>query len=128
MPTTAEQATIAQSCILIRIPRLYRVGMAGRDLYDATRGIWKLGRRRERAAYAMAVVDGMVHEVYSIEAWHPAGSTPYASRQFTREQLEGRWEFTGVLAPETVRESYVGRSVAHYFTRGARNPIQYVNS
>jgi hypothetical protein len=36
-------------------------------------------------------------------------------------------EFTGVLAPESLRAKYIGKSVAHYFPRGAANPIMYVN-
>ena len=44
-------------------------------LYDATRGIWRVGERRGRAELAMAVYQGMVKEVYVIGEWYPAGTT-----------------------------------------------------
>ena len=66
---------VAEPSLLIRIPRLYREGMSARELYDATRGVWKLGRRREGAQLALAVESGAVREVYEIHEWHPAGST-----------------------------------------------------
>ncbi len=93
-----------------------------------TRGVWRLGPRRERARYAMAVFGGVVREVYAIESWHPAGTTDYTVQ--SRQQLallEGRWEFTGRRAPNEVRDKYVGRSVSIYFKHGQQNPIAYVN-
>jgi hypothetical protein len=32
------------------------------------------------------------------------------------------------LAAEALRAKYIGKSVAHYFPRGAANPIMYVKS
>lgn len=54
--------------MLIRIPQLYRPGMSREALYEATRGHWKVGPRRERAEFAMAVAGGIVREVYEIDA------------------------------------------------------------
>lgn len=101
--------------------------MSSRDLYEATRGVWKLGRRREGAQVALAVQSGVILEVYEIHAWHPAGSTPYASRQYEDVNLPGRWEFTGAVAPTDVRDRYIGESVAQYLRPGARAPVLYVN-
>ena len=94
-------------------------------LYEATRGIWKLGTRREHAHIALAVFEGRVIEVFEIQTWHPAGTTPYKTRRF--DDVSGRWEFVGCVAPAGVRDKYVGQSVADYFSYGAANPIQYVN-
>ena len=71
---------IDEPTMLIRIPQLYRPGMSREALYEATRGHWKVGPRRERAQLAMAVAGGTVREVYEIDAWHPAGTTPEAAR------------------------------------------------
>lgn len=122
-----ERVSIVEPALLIRIPRLYRDGMSSRALYDATRGVWKIGSRRNAARYAFAVKDGLVREVYEIHEWLPAGSTEYESRGVTPTSHPGRWEFVGRRAPERVRERYVGKSVAHYFANGAQNPIRYVN-
>jgi len=118
---------IQEPSLLVRIPKLYRQGMSSQELYDATRGVWKLGRRREGAQLAFAVESGIVREVYEIDRWHPAGSTSYVSRKAEDVALPGRWEFTGRVAASEIRERYVGESVAHYFKPGARAPVLYVN-
>lgn len=51
--------------------------MADREPYEATRGIWVLGRRREKAIYAFAVFEGIIQEVYEISEWYPAGTLEY---------------------------------------------------
>ena len=95
--------------------------MPDAELYHATRGIWKLGPRRERAKYALAVFHGLVREVYAIEAWAPAGTTRDDSGRQRKPgpKQRGRWEFTGRVAPPSVRKRYVGRSVAGYFKQGS---------
>ncbi len=120
----AQPVDVADPLILIRINRLYVPGMSADELYDATRGVWKVGERRESAKYALAVYRGIVREVYEIRSWHPAGATPYQSR-VADERWPGRWEFQGVVAPEQVRQRYLTGSVAHLLPDGAQNPIAY---
>lgn len=120
-------ASINVPCIVIRIQRAFRSGMSPEELYEATRGVWVVGPRRNNAKYAMAVFDGVVREVYEIAAWHAAGTTEYLTRPHQHVNRPGRWEFTGSRAPESVRASLVGMSIAHLWTRGAANPIKYVN-
>lgn len=122
----APPVEVRDPSLLIRINDLYRHGMPERELYEATRGIWKLGKNREQARYAMAVFTGVVREVYRIDGWHAAGTTLYESRDQTelRESTD-RVEFIGVRAPEEVRARYVGKSVAAYFPRGGRAPVIY---
>jgi hypothetical protein len=69
----------------------------------------------------------VVLEVYSIEDWHPSGTTPCKTKIHTDPQHEGRWEFAGSIAPNPIRSKYVGCSVADYFPRGSANPVMYVN-
>jgi hypothetical protein len=96
------------------------------ELYEATRGTWKLGKRRKGARYAFAVFEGVVREVYEIEVWHRAGITLYATRDASKLKLD-RWELTGRPADEPIRSEYIGRSVAAYFRRGQQTPTAYVN-
>jgi len=120
---------VDERSILIRIPQLWDPGMSDDELYDATRGHWKLGPRRELAELALAVVAGVVHEVYRIESWHRAGTTPSATAIHTSAPPD-RWEFVGKPAEEALRSKYVGRSVKGvkgYFSQGNQNPIRYVN-
>ena len=122
-----EELSIVDPVLLIRINQLYEPGMSRQELYDCTRGVWVLGPRRENAAYALAVFQGEVLEVYQIDQWHLAGTTSYASRKIDLDRYEGRWEFTGTVASEEVRARYVGENVSHYFKRGEANPVKYVN-
>ena len=124
---TRKRASIREPSILIRVNQLYHYGMTAAELYDATRSAWVVGDRREGSRFAMAVFEGLVREVYRITQWLPAGSTfnsRWSGRAFRRN---GRWEFVGVLAAEKIRKRYVNKYVGHLFTRGAQNPISYVN-
>jgi len=123
----AEPVEVTEPAILIRINRLFRPDMTPEELYDATRSSWKVGPRRDGAEFAFAIYKGIVREVYSIESWHPGGTTPCKTGLHTNPRHAGRWEFTGSKAQETVRSKYIGRSVADYFPRGSANPIAYVN-
>lgn len=123
----AEPVEIVDPALLIRINRLYRRGMSPKDLYDATRGRWKLGPRRERARIALAVFNGVVREVYNIDQWHAAGETSKDSAIHTGPGTPGRWEFTGAVSPEAIRSKYHGRSVLRYFPKGLQSPVLYVN-
>jgi hypothetical protein len=128
-----EEADITERAILIRINQLYRYGMDAVSLYDATRGIWVIGPRRECAEYAFSVFKGIVMEVYKIEhPWHQAGKqeTFYETRPDCNESFEidpPRWEFKGKVAEEEIREKYLKKSVKRYLSNGSQNPIKYVN-
>lgn len=120
-----QRANIVDPAVLIRVPQAYQPGMSGLALYEATRGVWKIGPRRDTVRYALAVHQGVVQEVYEISHWQPAWTTPYKVRKFENTGVPGRWEFVGHVAAEPVRGRYLGKSVAHYFKRGAQNPITY---
>ena len=119
---TPRPVEVRHQAVLITINKLYRSDMAADELYEATRGVWKIGRKRERAEYAIAVYRGIAREVYRIRAWHPAGTLPYRFRGPEDIERPGRWEFDGEIAAD-VRNEYVGNFVG----KGGRNPIRYVN-
>jgi hypothetical protein len=123
----AKPVEVGVPALLIRINRLYRHNMTPQELYEATRGVWKIGQRCTHAQYAFAVFEGVVREVYAIETWHPAGTTPYTTRDASQLKTDGRREFLGRVADATVKDAYVGRSVASQFRHGLQNPVVYVN-
>jgi hypothetical protein len=43
------------------------------------------------------------------------------------EDIKGRFEFVGKLAPEEVRKRYIDTSVRHNIGLGAQNPCIYIN-
>jgi hypothetical protein len=121
----ARNVIVTHKAILIRINRKYREGMSSDELYAATRGRWKIGPRGDRAEYALAVFEGVVKEVYKIKEWNPRIGRNQSRKQSVR--AEGRREFEGVIAPQSIRRKYLGKSVRDHFSRGSQNPIRYVN-
>jgi hypothetical protein len=122
----AKPIIIIEPCVLIRINQLYRPGMSAVALYEATRGIWTCGSRRNLAQFACAVFQGVVREVYEIQHWHPAGTLPYQTRMREDVLVPDRWEFSDSVA-ELLAAKYRGGLVERYFSRGARLPFTYVN-
>ena len=123
-----EATEITEPAALIRIAKLYSPALSPTELYEATRGVWRVGPRKEGVRLAFAVAEGTIVEVYEVGAWHAAGSTAYSTRPLSEVQLPGRWEFSGKVASGEARAKYVGKSVAHYFSRGSANPVVYVNT
>ena len=122
---TETPVRIAEPVIAINLNQTYKQGINADDLYDCTRGIWRLSREHaEKAHYAFAVYQSVIREVYEIEQWLPAGSTTYQRRHFTPKHLQNRYEFLGKVAPKAVREQYVGR---HMPEPSSQNPIRYYN-
>ena len=106
----------------------FKVEAAAIELYDATRGTWKVSlASAKKAKYALAVFGGTVREVYEIANWLPAGSTMYTDPDRDVGAAD-RYEFVGRIAPEAVRKLYRWKSVAHLHKPGAANPIMYVGA
>jgi hypothetical protein len=124
---SAKPIQVEVPALLIRINRLFRHTMSALELFEATRGIWKLSARRTKARFAFAVFEGVVRDVFEIDTWHRAGTTAYTTRPTDGWEGSTRWEFIGRPADADVREHYVDRSVAAYFRQGQQNPVVYVN-
>lgn len=119
---------IKHNVILIRINNLYRNDMTSLELYDATRGYWKVDPdHAKKAEYVFSVYDGMVIEVYQPMQWFHALST-FSTRQelVSEESYKSRYEFVGKIADADIRDLYVRKSVAGIFTSGEQNPIKYI--
>lgn len=123
---TASPAIIRHRALLITINKLYRSSMTRDELYEATRGIWKLSADRESAELAMSVYQGIVREVYRIDRWHPAGTIPYKTRDDSQFKQSGRWEFVGSVA-EDLQNEYLNKSVKDYLGKSNQFPVRYVN-
>ena len=120
---TAKKVKVQHKAILITINKLYRSDMSKLELYETTRGIWKVGEtRRNKVEYAISLYQGIVLEVYRIKQWYPAGTLKYHTRDASNFKNSGRWEFSGSIAKD-IREEYIGYSVG----KAGQNPIRYVN-
>lgn len=128
-----QPVSISEPSILIRINQAFRYSMTEIELYDYTRGQWKLSpNTAQKAKYAFAVYEGVVQEVYEVLNWYEAGKTLNVRKNFkyierADEAIEGRYEFIGNLASDEIRKKYKYKSVDHYFKKGNANPIMYLN-
>ena len=103
--------------MIIKVNRLYREGMSTNEVYEITRQWWRVnGERAQMMKYALAVVHGIVKEVFEIDAWR---------RGDEKDECPGRWSFDGRVADEATRKQFVDKSVKALFKKGAMTPIRY---
>lgn len=120
-----KREDITENVIAIKVNCSYKENITEAGLYDITRGYWKLNiKRAEQVEYAMSIYKGIIKEIYEIEQWLPAGSTPRPVLP-EAEVPEGRFEFVGKIAGEEIRNKYIGKSMADLYQRGEANPIKY---
>lgn len=123
-----EIKQFSEDMALIRLNRTYRSGMPPSELYEFTRGRWKISEeKRNKVQYACAVYEGVIRETYKIEQWFTAGSTYFAYRldKLTAKE-KGRHEFIGNIADEQIKKKYNYKSVKHLFNPGFAGPILFV--
>lgn len=125
---------ITEPCALIKIRDSFpdSASRTDQELYDATRGMWKLNidQARKNAKFVLGIYGGVVREVYEVTEWLPANSTLYsaASKNWKGTQdykSEGRIEFVGKIAKESIRNKYLWKSVSHLYKVGNASPVMY---
>ena len=108
--------------------------MSDGELYDITRGVWKLGKKRERVEVVLAIVNGLVMKVYIPESWHQAGTTEYLHRhpdidgrdmQEWISEFADRCEFIGREATEEEHLQYLYKDVSWYYKKGEQTSRRY---
>ncbi len=96
-------------------------------MYDVTRGCWKRKIASvEKADYALAVVYGIVKEVYQIDKWLPAENEVRETIPYNEAVDAGRIIFKGRIADEEIRKKYLDHSVAGLFKRGEVAPVKVI--
>ena len=121
-----QEVQITEPSILIRINQKFRYSMSEIELYDFTRGQWKVNvEKANNAKFAFAIYEGIIQEVYSVLFWLKAGKTLNTRNE--KEALKDRFEFIGNIAEPEIRNKYKYKSVEDYFKKGNANPIMYVN-
>lgn len=118
---------IRENIVIIKISKSYRAGMSETELYDVTRGCWKRKIASvENADYALAVVYGIVKEVYQIDEWLPAENEVRETIPYNEAVDAGRIIFKGRTADEEIRKRYLDHSVAGLFKRGEASPVKVI--
>ena len=123
------RADITDNIVIIKINKSYREGMSEQELYDITRGCWKRTLSSVNGSeFALAVVNGIVKEVYKIDAWFPAEEVARDTVPYNEKTDAGRIAFRGTVATENVRKKYLNCSVAELFKRGEANPVKVIRN
>lgn len=118
---------IRENVVIIKINRSFREGISETELYDVTRGCWKRKIASvEKADYALAVVYGIVKEVYQIDKWFPAENEVRETIPYNEAVDAGRIIFKGRTANEEIRKKYLDHSVAGLFKRGEVAPVKVI--
>lgn len=113
---------IVEPLILIKVPKTWYPSIPAEELFEATRGWWTFGERREGAKYAMAVSRSVIREVYRIDRWRPRAE---GDRDWQDDVgKRPRWGFEGSVAHDLAH--YRNRSVKQYFPN-PRDHFKYVN-
>lgn len=123
---TKQKIEIFEKAILIRVNQEFRYSMSDLELYDTTRGYWKINiERAKNVDLVFSIYNGIIQEVYKVTTWLKAGESMNMRGKI--ENMEDRFEFIGILADEELRNKYKYKSVEHYFKKGNANPIMYIN-
>jgi uncharacterized protein len=127
-------AIIDESVVAINIAQQFPNVKNADDLYNYTRGFWRLRKERaEKAQYAFAVYKGLIKEVYLINKWELATEhlsefwekkLSHQEKNLSIERIKGRYQFYGELAPNIVRNKYLGKLIP---LPHGQNPIRYFN-
>ena len=114
--------TIEESVLLFQIPVRWRPEMTPEELFESTRGWWKLGPRRENADYAFAVSKGVIRAIYKIEGWREREE---GDRDWEKDKgKKPRWGFQGQSANDM--QQYLNTNVKHLYKLGDQGP-KYIN-
>ena len=130
-----SEIKIDDPVVVINIHEQFPYVQNARDLYECTRGSWRMSPERAgRARYFFAVYQGVIKEVYEV---HECIPTTLETKEYWRRRIlsqgkghippaveEGRAEFHGQVASDDVRAKYVGR---HVPVRLTQNPVRYFN-
>ena len=127
MPQKLTMEEIKENIVIIKINKSFREGMSKTELYDVTRGCWKRKIASvEKAEYALAVVYGIVKEVYQIDEWLLAENEVRETISYNEAVDAGRIIFKGRTADEEIRKKYLDYSVAGLFKRGEVAPVKVI--
>jgi hypothetical protein len=126
-----SEIEIDDPVVVINIRQQFPYVQNAQDLYNCTRGMWRMNPKRAgRAKYFLAVYQGVIKEIYEVHDCIPA---TLETKEYWRKRLlsqgrhvadEGRAEFRGQVASDDVRNKYVGRRVP---VRLTENPVRYFN-
>lgn len=116
---------IGIDCILININKKYKRGNGKQSIYQATKETWTISRAKlKQLKYVLSEYKGLIVEVFEVEEWYEKerGYLP-TSKKYGETKIG--FGFNGKIAPDTIRNQYINKSIAHTKKRGAASAIRY---
>ena len=134
--TPLEEKDIKHRILVIKINRLYQIGMDEKVLYDAVRGIWRASKEKVKTVeYVFGVYNSLIVAVYKPSEWFVCKE---AKDKLPRQDIvltpktENRVFFVDEryeqeLPLDENEEFYLGKSIAGFkLNQSAQNPITYL--
>ena len=117
---------ITEKIIAFNLRQSYHANMTETELYDCTRGCWRISlESAQQYAYAFSVYENTIKEVYKIEKWLSAEELQRET--VPNEQDEsGRYGFEGKIAEKEIRDKYLGKSLENICKKG-RYSFKYLS-
>lgn len=114
---------ITEKVIAFNLRKSYKKDMTETELYDITRGCWKVDiKKAQYVDYAFSVYEGTIIEVYKIEKWLRAEELQRTTLP-DAEVPKGRYGFEGEIAEKEIRDKYVGKRIE--YKKGEQSPFKY---
>lgn len=83
--TALREEDIADNLMMIRISNTYSDALSPLELYEMTRGFWRVDVERAREVdYVLAVYQGIVREVYQVADWFPVAQRSCSGKKMER--------------------------------------------
>jgi len=124
---------LGEDAVLININRKYERNTGPDAIYQATKGIWAIDKNRlidkESGAflrkYVLSEYRGLIVEVFEVEEWYQEergySSGPKKEGRETRMGMS----FAGKVAPNSIRNLYIHKSVAHHKKQGSASAHRF---
>lgn len=109
---------ITEKIIAFNLRQSYCENLTETELYDRTRGCWRISRKNaQQYAYAFSVYENTIKEVYKIEKWLSAEKLQRKTVR-NKQDESGRYGFEGKIAEPEIRDKYLGKSLENICKKG----------
>ena len=112
-----DASQFTENAMIIKINRRYYENITASELYEATRGWWRVNvDNAQKMKFVLSVANGEVREVYDNIDWCEI------------DEESGRRAFTGKVTEDQYWRGFIGKSVKNLFNKGEANPIKYFDA
>lgn len=109
---------ITEKIIAFNLRQSYHPNLTKDELYDRTRGCWRISRANaQQYSYAFSVYENTIKEIYKIEKWLSAEELQRETVPYNRND-SGKYGFEGKIAEKEIRDKYLGKSLENICKKG----------